>query len=573
MEVPDPKALENNYSENSSDIIEPQELNYGIPESLRAIRFEIDAAQAEIKYVLRKGWREMRVLLNPVELMYLFFLIGLGLISFFLFTAIIIPVLISLIPGDPFEAEKLYNIILNVWLSDTVLRVLIGGVGALGILIRLLFRSDIDKFNDKVNSRSDLTYVFGSTIYAEKLIELLVFELAYEDQAALISDTPYLWVERIAGFIDTYTVKNNEEFEKSNLYKIIGFNNAKRVLILTDDIERNQNILTNLRALHPELPIYILSQFTPQYLKTGELVKDDHLFIIDDLENTREALVKSLSLNINFPDCTEINVPRNYAGLPARRMTKDLAGIEVLAVRRPNVDDDEWVLLSADDTILQRTDRVILYVTWDFGMKRINRVNHELPIRHLIDLGEIKVEEPNGKIYDAHITDEPGRSLLVEPKGTRKSWQRRLIAAISTLILFTGLILGRNQSISSYAYIFFFSGILGLLLAYWLHPLPQRGIMLWSKDEKTFLKKNKTFSFFGTDFRYSFEKATQIIVNIGNVTKKLQPMKEYYLIDKEGNKFHSINLVSSGIDSETVIKRFELRLKAYTGLSINEITK
>ena len=77
--------------------------------------------------------------------------------------------------------------------------------------------------------------------------------------------------------------------------------------------------LTNLRALHPELPIYILSQYTPQYLKSGELVQDNHLHIIDDLENTREALVKSLSLNINFPDCIEINVPRNYVGLSATR--------------------------------------------------------------------------------------------------------------------------------------------------------------------------------------------------------------------------------------------------------------
>ena len=574
--------------DSESTIVKAPEIKYGIKESLRATKYELDALNSEIRFILRKTFRELRVLMNPVELFYLFFLLGLGLLSFFVFTVVIIPVLLWTIPGvshidiwgkPPFIDDKgLYNTIIGIWLSSDTLRLLGVGAGGIGVLIRLLFRPDIDKFKDKVNSRSEITYVFGSTIYAEKLIEKLVFQFAYEEQAALIADKKYLWVERLAGSLDTYTVHDTEEFEKRNLYEIIGFKNAKRALILTDNIERNQNILTNLRAIRPDLPIYILSQYTPQYLKSGELVQDDYLHIIDDLENTREALVKSLSLNINFPDCIEINVPRNYVGLPVTRFSQDKKtfDLEILAIRRPNIDDDGWQLIPSEDGILQRTDRIIIHAKGSpisiFGLKQTNRTVSELPVRHLVDLGELKIEQ-NGKRVTAKVTDAPGRSLLIEPKGTRKSWRRRLLGGASLITLIISLFLGRNEPVELFTYVMFFAGIIGLLIAHWLHPLPERGIMIWSKHDKTFLKRTKAFSKFGEDINFSFEKATHLIVRIDDKDTKLLTKREYILADQEGNYIQCLTLFDTGAESRIVIKRFEIRLQAYSNLKITETSK
>ncbi|MHA2362968.1 MAG: hypothetical protein ACXAC7_03355 [Candidatus Hodarchaeales archaeon] len=621
-------------TDNASDLIKPPELQYGLKETLRAIRFEFNAVYAELKFALRKLFRELKFLLRLFDLLILFILLGIGIVTLFIFTVLIVPGIISVAPesvvGDvqqtvwgpvncydpaatplnspdncknPLASSRsgwplsrgfdtdgspmfsgLSTWIMNLWLSDTTIRVLIGGAGLLGILIRLLFKSEIDKFRDKVNARSEVTYVFGSTIYAEKLLEKLVYEFAYEDSSALISDAKYLWVEKIAGLLDTYVVEDSREFGKANLYNIIGFTNAKRVFILTDDIECNQNILTNLRSIRPEVPIYILSQYTPQYLKTDELVKDENLNIIDDVANTREALVKSLSLNINFPDTTEINVPGNYVGLVATRMTKDLLGLDVLAVKRPNIEivgDKGWSLLSPEDTILQRTDRVILHVSWDFGMKRTNRVVTESPVRHLVDLGELKIEQSPGKYITAKVTDAPDRTLYVEPKGSRKSWRRRILALISFIVLVFGLFLGRSPESNPYPgipldFISFFSALIGLLIAKWLHPLPKRGIMTWSKDEKNFQKRTKSFSKFGNDFIFSFGKAKEIQVVVRefsrsrlSIRRKKKSLHQYYFLDQDNNQIPSVNILVSDEKSQIVVNRFENRLQVYTGLEIN----
>ena len=48
--------------------------------------------------------------------------------------------------------------------------------------------------------------------------------------------------------------------------------------------------------------------------------------------------------------------------------------LELLAVRRPNIDDDGWTLLPSEDTVLQRTDRIIIHAKGSpisiFGLKQ-----------------------------------------------------------------------------------------------------------------------------------------------------------------------------------------------------------
>ena len=454
------------------------ELSYGLRDKLRPMLYVITALTAETKFVIRKMRRELNNLFRLFDLTLIFSLLIISIVSLIVVTSFVLPFVISLAPesivhnpsqtiwgpevcklyvngvptysqancnlplsesasawpfasgydasGNP-EFTGLSTWIFHLWTSDTTIRLLAGAAGVIGVVLQLLFKSDIDKYRDKIKGRSEVTYVFGSSVYAEKFLSQLVFTFAYEDEATLISDAQYLWVERIAGLLDTYIVKDEKEFEKMNLYNILGFKNAKRIYILTDNVMRNQNILTNLRSILPNVPIYILSQFTPEYLKDQTLVKDENLHIIDDIETTREGLVKSLSLDITYPLCSEVNVPRRYVGKNALYLNAEVQGLEILGVRRAHLDDNGWDLISPEKAILLRTDRLIFHITNEFRMKEANRIITELPTRYLADLGEIKYEKLPNKFVNASLTDLPGRKLLIEPKGTRKSWLRRIV--------------------------------------------------------------------------------------------------------------------------------------------------
>ena len=607
--------------------------NSDLPNSLlgglRPNFYTIDALTAELKFVLRKMKRELNNLFRLFDLTLIFSLLIVGILSTIIITSFVLPFAISLAPQSivhdtsdtiwgptvcklsvngtvtyspancneplseqasawPFASGTKYDSstgspeftglstwIFHLWTSDTTIRLLAGTAGVIGVVLQLLFKSDIDKYRDKVKGRASITYVFGSSVYAEKFLYQLVFTFASEDEATLISDSKYLWVERIAGLLDTYIVEDDEEFKKANLYTILGFKNAKRIFILTDNVSRNQNILTNIRALRPEVPIYILSQFTPDYLRDQTLVKDENLHIIDDLETTRDGLVKSLSMDIKYPLCSEINVPKRYVGKSALYLNNEIAGLEILAVRRAHLDDNGWDLIPPEKAVLLRTDRLLLHITTEFRMKEANRIVTETPVRYLADLGEIKYEKIPNKFVKASLTDLPGRTLLIEPKGTRKSWVRRIVLVASFALIISGLILGKEGTgFSPYDQLFILAGFIGLIVFKMLYPILLKGIVEIDRNEKTLLRRKKNFSRLGKDEVYDFSKMKALVLVNVEGKKNKRVFKNYYLIDEQDIKHPFIRLLWNKKEKKEskilALKRFENRLQEYTGLTLTE---
>jgi hypothetical protein len=235
-----------------------------------------------------------------------------------------------------------------------------------------MIKSPILKYRDKVNTKKDVSYLFGTSRPAEQFLFEMIYQYGYEDKVTLIADEDLLWVKKLKGLIDIFVVDNHQEFEKENLYDIIGFKNARRVMILTESIELNQNILTNIRRIRPDIEIVLLSQFAPSFV-FSDLVKDENLVIIEDLDTTIQGLVTSLSLDFDFPQTAEIDVPRTFIGHSGNKMSSDIPKVDVLLIRR----GDETL---PPEEILQKGDRVILHYYSNYMMMLANRVATELPI-------------------------------------------------------------------------------------------------------------------------------------------------------------------------------------------------
>jgi hypothetical protein len=574
------------------------DIPYSIKDTLSFAQNEIDAIHSEVRAGLRKLGREAKYLWRGMDLVLLFLLLGIIIVTLFLLSVIIIPFLLTFFPESVFEQPFVFNengvlrlnslsqYMLDLWLNDTTLRIGVGGAGALGIAFRLLMKRDVEKFRDKVKSRDNVTFVFGSTIYAERFCHQMVFEHGYEEHIALISDQEYLWVQNIAGLLDTYTMKNLNEFEKDNFYKMIEFKNAKRIMLLSDNVERNQAILTNIRGVRPDVPIFILSQYTPAFLES-KLVEDENIHVIDDLDETNRGLVTSLSLDIVYPDCTEVNVPRRYVGRTAEYITKDTPGVEVLAIRRPDIDVEggSWRIIFPNEK-LQRTDRILCYFTHDFFMKKLNRIATELPVHPLVDLGYLNIDGNKNK-----ITDLPERSLFLEPMGSRRSWRRVVLTLLGVLSILLSIILGRTQItglnnyfttnfinyelfnfniIISWDVFFFIGGFLLLLIAYLFKPISEKGLKIISRAEDTYLIKTKSMSIFGKDTVFELKKIVNIYCQVDSISKD----RKYYFQQRDNELLPFITLFDNKQDKKTyelVRNRFEKRLQKYAGKNINYI--
>ncbi|MFX0205125.1 MAG: hypothetical protein ACFFDT_04005 [Candidatus Hodarchaeota archaeon] len=352
-------------------------------DNMRQLKFNLTTIRANSKLVFRLVIREIKYFLPLQDLFILFFWIGV----FILFALIIIiwgvPLALSIIPGEVysllgspnFDAYRLHINLIKypdgiIW-NDTTLRYGAGIIGTVTIIVRLMIKSPISKYRDKVNTRKNVTYVFGTSRPAEQFLYEMISQFGYEERVSLIADADLLWIRSLMG-IDIYVVENLLEFAKPNLYDIIGFKNASRVMILTESIELNQNILTNIRRVRPDVDIILLSQYAPAFV-FSDLVQDENLIIVEDLDATVQGLVHSLSLDFDYPPTVEIDVPRTYIGSTGVAMSSDLFKQVVLLIRRGEE------LLSPEEK-LKLGDRVIIYFFSNYYMKLTNRVVTELPL-------------------------------------------------------------------------------------------------------------------------------------------------------------------------------------------------
>ncbi|MHA1945921.1 MAG: hypothetical protein ACXAC6_10025 [Candidatus Hodarchaeales archaeon] len=370
-------------------------------DNLRQLKFNLTAVRADLKYLRRAVLRELRFFIPVTDLIILLLmLLGIAII------VIVIALFLLPIPLG-FLFSKDYNtgftMILTFILENDVFRLFAALIGIVTIVVRLMVQSPMNKYRDKVNSRKNVTYVFGSSKPAEQFLFEMIHQYGYEEQVSLIADADLLWIRKLKALIDIYVVEDLKEFEKPNLYEIIGFKNASRILILSESVELNQNILTNIRQVRPDVEIVILSQYAPNFVFSG-LVQDENLVIIEDLDVTVEGLVLSLSLDFRFPLTSEIDVPRTYIGKTGDDMSSDIPKLEVLLIRR-----EEEFLPSSE--IMEPNDRITVFYYSNFDMKRTNRVVTELPYK---SKQKKKVKKETTEESNTKVTSIPEAETIEE---------------------------------------------------------------------------------------------------------------------------------------------------------------
>lgn len=362
---------------------------------LRQIGFNLRALVGDYRFIARRLAKEFRAMFHTMDLILVASGFIIVVIILFLGMDVILPEIIRAVMKQAAADSAIANL-----KKTSTFRLIAGIGGAFAVFIRLIMKKPVMKFIRKSVIPKELTYIFGSTPYAEQLLKQMIWEYAYEEKVALISDKDLLWVKSISAWMDTIWVNpldgisNLAEFSKEWFYDKVTFKNAVRVFILTDSIELNQNILTNIRRLRPTVPIYILKNYAPTFLKTEKLL-DPNIHIIDDIDSITAALVLSLSLDIKWPKTAEINVPVTYYKSPAKAITAEVPKVEVLAVKRNGT-------LLPTETILQRDDRILVWYSSKFNMKRASRVAQEF----LIQPWPPKVKSQKEEVFTKEETDQ-----------------------------------------------------------------------------------------------------------------------------------------------------------------------
>jgi hypothetical protein len=158
-------------------------------DNMRQLKFNMTTIRANLKFVYRAIYREVKYFLPIKDLIILFSMIAISIIILILMIVIGFPMSLDLINkitnSKIFPWEEIQQGFFRVLTDPTFVRTAGGLIGAATIIIRLMIKSPIMKYKDKVNTRKDITYIFGSSRTAEQLLHELVQQYGYEERVSL----------------------------------------------------------------------------------------------------------------------------------------------------------------------------------------------------------------------------------------------------------------------------------------------------------------------------------------------------------------------------------------------------
>jgi hypothetical protein len=334
---------------------------------MRKLRFKSEYLHAEVKYRLKKGRTDLNSALNTLDFFKIFIPLVIALIVLLFLLLFITGLVLSLVgrlTGSLLGAAWCFAIEEvtggnSIRLFGTVL----ASFG--GMVIRGLIKGRVQKFADSVRAKNSVIYVFGTSIYAETFIKQML-QLGFSERVVLLAERALIWVEEVSGQCTTLIEENLEEFSKSNLYDIIGFDNAEKILVLTEDPTVNQNIITFTRERNKDAEIVVLARFAPSFIRTLQAYVEG-IQIIDDIGAISRDLVQSLSLEVGFAPTFWVPAPKSYIGERGDAMTSDIEGIEVLKI------EHETQLLDPE-ALISPGDKLLLYVYDERTLRTLSRI-------------------------------------------------------------------------------------------------------------------------------------------------------------------------------------------------------
>ncbi len=164
----------------------------------------------------------------------------------------------------------------------------------------------VRKFAEKAIEQQSDFYVFGSNDFTEAFIDQLI-QLGAENKVSLISDIKLNWIEEVKTRINVLYEETKVEYSKRNLYETLGFHNAKKVIILHEDPEIIQNIMSYVTG--SEFQVILLAQFAPPFVKYLSGQKPGQIVIVNNIFQIIDELYARMDLPLSRPPVIAIPVP------------------------------------------------------------------------------------------------------------------------------------------------------------------------------------------------------------------------------------------------------------------------
>ncbi len=233
-----------------------------------------------------------------------------------------------------------------------------------GFRQRKKFKKFAEEVQEATEQRSDVIYIIGYNIYAEKFVQKLI-ELGAENRTAIISPRELLWMSELPESIKILIEDKEEEFLKPRMYESIGFNNAEKIVVLLEDPNILQSIISHVPT-HTDAEIIMLSRFAPQFVKyIAKTQRSAKVRIVEDVRPIVREILGLFEFDMSFPLVYSIPVEEKWEGLTIDKL--EIPGAVALKIEREfeqeGKKEKKIRYISPKNVPLQFGDKIIYYIT------------------------------------------------------------------------------------------------------------------------------------------------------------------------------------------------------------------
>ena len=171
----------------------------------------------------------------------------------------------------------------------------------------------VKQFAKTVSEKKNSIFVFGSNVLTGEFIYDLL-ELGLGGKVALIADDDREWIEDVREKITVLVEKKHEKYQERQLYDLIGFSTAEKIIILHDN-ELVQYIINNIEDIsHSNVKIILVSQFAPAFVKYLSQAQKNKFVITDNISSITADLYNLMGLPLTQPPVITVPVPEKHIG-------------------------------------------------------------------------------------------------------------------------------------------------------------------------------------------------------------------------------------------------------------------
>lgn len=215
----------------------------------------------------------------------------------------------------------------------------------------------VKQFAKTVTEKQNSIFVFGSNRLTGEFIYDLI-EIGLSSKVALIADDDREWIEDVREKITVLVEKKHEKYQEPQLYDLIGFSTAEKIIILHDN-ELVQYIINNIEDLsHSNVKIILVSQFAPAFVKYLSQAQKDKFVITDNVYSITADLYNLMGLPLTQPPVITVPVPAKHIGKKFADL--GITKSKILRIQRPT-GDDKTVNLPPNN-VFKAQDSVMVYL-------------------------------------------------------------------------------------------------------------------------------------------------------------------------------------------------------------------